>query len=149
MTAESTTTSQHTQSQVAQGDPTRARVVLYSDDVNTRRTVRRAIGRRASKDTPFLEWTEVATAAAMFEAVSAGGVDLLILDGETAKVGGFGLARQVKDEVFDAPQILLLVARPQDAWLAAWSHAEGSVPYPLDPMALAEAVAGLLREAAA
>lgn len=141
MTAQPTTTSQH-----PQAEPARARVVLYSDDVNTRQTVRRAVGRRASKDTPFLDWVEVATAPAMFEAVREGGVDLLILDGETAKVGGFGLARQVKDEVFDAPQILLLVARAQDAWLAAWSHAEGSVPYPLDPMVLAEAVAGLLRE---
>ncbi len=122
-----------------------ARVVLYSDDSSTRAAVRRAVGRRASKDTPVVEWLEVATPDAMVAAVAAGGVDLLVLDGETAKVGGFGLAREVKDTYFDAPPVLLLVARAQDAWIAAWSQADATVPYPLKPMEVAETVAGLLR----
>lgn len=124
---------------------TTARVVLYSDDSSTREAVRRAVGRRASKDTPMVEWLEVATPDAMFAAVAAGGVDLLVLDGETAKVGGFGLAREVKDTYFDAPPVLLLVARAQDAWIAAWSQADATVPYPLKPMEVADTVAGLLR----
>lgn len=122
-----------------------ARVVLYSDDADTRLAVRRAVGRRASKDTPLVEWLEVATPDAMFAAVAAGGVDLLVLDGETAKVGGFGLAREVKDTYFDAPPVLLLVARAQDAWIAAWSQADATVPYPLKPMEVADTVASLLR----
>lgn len=126
----------------------RATVVLYSDDSTTRAAVRRAIGRRASKDTPFLEWVEVATAEVMLQTVQERDVDLLILDGEAAKVGGFGLARQVKDTIFSAPPILLLVARPQDAWLASWSQADGMVPFPLKPEDVAETVAGLLRASA-
>lgn len=122
-----------------------ARVVLYSDDSSTREAVRRAVGRRASKDTPRVDWLEVATPDAMFAAVAAGGVDLLVLDGETAKVGGFGLAREIKDSYFDAPPVLLLVARAQDAWIAAWSQADATVPYPLKPMEVADTVAGLLR----
>lgn len=127
--------------------PTTARVLLYSDDVDTRATVRRGVGRRASKDTAFIDWTEVATAETLFNEIAAGGYDLAIIDGETAKVGGFGLARQLKDSYFDAPPVLLLIARQQDAWLAAWSQADGVVPHPYVPEDLADAVAGLLREA--
>ena len=39
----------------------------------------------------------------------------------------------------------LQTGRPQDAWLATWSRADAAVPHPLDPGALAEAVAGLAR----
>lgn len=127
----------------------KARVVLYSDDAATRLAVRRAVGRRASTDTPTIDWLEVATSEAMLAAVAAGGVDLLVLDGETAKVGGFGLAREIKDTYFDAPPVLLLVARAQDAWIAAWSQADATVPFPLKPMDVADTVAGLLRRHAA
>lgn len=125
-----------------------ASVLLYSDDATTRAEVRRAIGRRASKDTPFIAWQEVATSAAMFAALETGGIDLVVLDGETAKVGGFGLSREIKDSFYDAPPVLLLVARPQDAWLASWSQADGVVSFPLRPAEVAETVAALLRSAA-
>lgn len=124
-----------------------ATVLLYSDDAERRLAVRRAVGRRASKDTPFIDWREVATADAMFDACQEGGIDLLVLDGETAKVGGFAIGREVKDRFFDAPPVLLLIAREQDAWLAAWSQADAVVPFPIAPNAVAEAVAGLLRAA--
>jgi hypothetical protein len=41
--------------------------------------------------------------------------------------------------------VLVLTGRPQDAWLATWSRADFAVPHPLDPVAVAEAVAGLAR----
>lgn len=145
MTLEPVTTSGSAITQGAVGQA-KARVVLFSDDVETRAAVRRAVGRRASKDTGLIEWLEVATAEAMFAAIAQGGYDLLVLDGETAKVGSFGLAREIKDTYFDAPPILLLVARPEDAWIAAWSQAEGIVPFPLRPAELADSVAALLRE---
>lgn len=125
-----------------------ARVLLYSDDSATRAAVRRSVGRRASKDTPFIAWDEVATAEALFDGVAAGGYALAIVDGETAKVGGFGIARQIKDGYFAPPAILLLIARAQDAWLAAWSQADGVVSAPYAPEDLADAVAILLRRAA-
>jgi DNA-binding response OmpR family regulator len=54
------------------------------------------------------------------------------------------LARQVKDEVFRCPPVLVLTGRPQDAWLAAWADADAVVSQPLDPVELHAAVAGLL-----
>ena len=56
-----------------------------------------------------------------------------------------GLCKQLKDEIFDCPPVLLLTGRPQDAWLATWSRADFAVPHPLDPVAVVEAVALLAR----
>jgi len=125
------------------------RVLLYSDDVRTREQVRQAVGGRIARDLPAVEWHEVATAAAAISAVETGGFHLLVLDGETGKVGGMGLCRQLKDEIFRCPPVLLLVGRAQDAWLASWTDADAVVARPLDPIVLHEAVAGLLRGAPA
>lgn len=127
---------------------TRLSVLLYSDDVDTRAAVRAAVGRRPAAGLPVVEWTEVATPAAVVSAVDAGGLDMLILDGEAAPAGGIGLCKQLKDEIYRCPPVLLLLGRPQDAWLATWSQADHVVAHPLDPVAVAEAVATLARRAA-
>jgi len=120
-------------------------LLVYSDDVDTRTKVRTAIGRRLSTDLPPVEWTECATPAAAVSAVDAGDFDVLILDGEAVPAGGMGMCRQLKEEIFQCPPILVLTGRPQDAWLATWSRADAAVPHPLDPRALAEAIAVLAR----
>ena len=120
-------------------------LLLYSDDVDTRAAVRLAIGKRVASDLPPVEWTECATQPAVISAVDGGGFDVLVLDGEAAPAGGLGLCKQLKDEIFRCPPVLVLTGRPQDAWLATWSRADAAVPHPLDPGALAEAVAGLAR----
>jgi DNA-binding response OmpR family regulator len=81
--------------------------------------------------------------------LDAGGIDLAILDGEAAPAGGMGIARQAKEEIYRCPPMLVIIGRPQDAWLAAWSKAEAVVRHPIDPLLLAEAAAGLLRQRAA
>lgn len=124
---------------------TSLRVLLYSDHVDTREAVKLAVGRRIAKDLPPVEWIEVATAAIVISTVDAGGLDLVVLDGEAGKVGGMGLCRQLKDEIFRCPPVLVLVGRPQDAWLASWTQADAVVARPLDPIVLQQAVAGLLR----
>jgi len=121
------------------------RVLLYSDNPQTREAVLTAVGTRAAKDLPTLEWVEVATHAAVVSRVEEGGCDLLVLDGEAGKAGGMGLCRQLKDEVFRCPPILVLIGRQQDRWLASWSEADAVVARPLDPLPLQEAVARLLR----
>ena len=67
--------------------------------------------------------------------MDAGGVDLAILDGEAVPAGGMGIAKQLKDEIYQCPPVLVLTGRPQDAWLATWSRAEAAVPHPIDPLA--------------
>ena len=126
------------------GPPT-LKVLLYSDKVDTREDVMLAVGRRIDAALPPVEWVQVATAAAATSLVAAGGLSLLVLDAEAAKTGGMALCRQVKDDVYDCPPVLVLIARPQDAWLASWSQADAVVARPLDPIVLQGAVAGLLR----
>ncbi len=120
-------------------------ILVYSDDRTTREKVRLAVGRRPAADLPRVEYFECATAPALLKALDAGGVDVVVLDGETAPAGGLGMARQIKDEIHRCPPVLVLIGRPQDAWLATWSRAEAAVPHPLDPVAVATAVAGLMR----
>ena len=120
-------------------------ILVYSDDRITREKVRLAVGRRPAADLPRVEFAECATAPAVLGTLDGGGVDVVVLDGEAAPVGGLGLARQIKDEIYRCPPVLVLIGRPQDAWLATWSRAEAAVPHPLDPVAVATAVAGLMR----
>ena len=74
------------------GDDARTLTVLvYSHDVTTRDTVRMAVGRRPASDVPRVQWLECATSAAVITALDAGGIDLVILDGEASPVGGLGM----------------------------------------------------------
>ncbi|WP_461027843.1 hypothetical protein, partial [Streptomyces sparsus] len=121
-----------------------ATVLVYSDDANTREQVRLAAGRRPAADVPAVEYLECATLPAVLTALEQGGVDVCVLDGESAPAGGMGVSKQIKDEIYDCPPVLLLIGRPQDAWLADWSRAEAVVAHPVDPVALSGALAGLL-----
>ena len=125
------------------------KVLVYSDDVNTRQQVILALGRRPHPDLPELEYVEVATEPVVIQNMDAGSIDLAVLDGEAVPAGGLGIAKQLKDEIFECPPLLVLTGRPQDAWLATWSQAEAVVPHPLDPVVLAESAAALLRPRAA
>jgi DNA-binding response OmpR family regulator len=120
------------------------RVLVYSDDVDTREKVKTAVGRRPAAGLPVVEWLECATEKAVISAFDAGAIGVAILDGEATPAGGMGIARQVKDEIYMCPPVLLLTGRVQDNWLAAWSHAV--VPHPLDPIVLAKAVADLMNQ---
>jgi DNA-binding response OmpR family regulator len=122
-----------------------ATVLVYSDNANTREQVRLAAGRRPAADVPQIEILECATQPAVMEALEQGGVDVCVLDGETAPAGGMGVCRQIKDEIFHCPPVLLLIGRPQDAWLATWSRADAAVTHPVDPVAFADSLAALLR----
>jgi DNA-binding response OmpR family regulator len=120
------------------------KVLVYSDDRTVRQQVYLALGPRPSADLPDIEYTECATEPAVISAVDKGGFDLLILDGEAAPAGGLGIARQLKDEIYKCPPILVLVGRPQDAWLATWSRADAAVAHPINGIALAGEVIRLL-----
>ncbi|MFI1967791.1 hypothetical protein BLA24_01055 [Streptomyces cinnamoneus] len=122
-----------------------ATVLVYSDDASTREQVRLAGGRRPAADVPPVEYLECATLPAVLRTLEEHRVDVCVLDGETAPAGGMGVCRQLKDEVFRCPPVLLLIGRPQDAWLATWSRADAAVTHPLDPVAFAESLAELLR----
>jgi len=139
----------HARASEAQAEPEPTLTVLvYSDDRSTREQVRRALGRRPAAGLPLLEYVECATEPAVIARMDHGGIDLVVLDGEAVPAGGMGICRQLKDEIYRCPPVLLLIGRREDAWLATWSRADAVVPYPLDPHALAAAAAALLQPTA-
>ena len=125
------------------------RVLVYSDDRDVRASVLAALGSRPHPDLPPIDYVEVATEPVVMQRLDdrrpGHAIDLVILDGEAVPVGGIGIARQVKDEIFQAPPVLVLTGRPQDAWLATWSRADAVVSHPIQPLRLAETVIGMLR----
>jgi DNA-binding response OmpR family regulator len=121
------------------------KVLVYSDDSHTRAAVITALGRRPHPDLPEAEYVECATEPVVIRTMDAGGIDLAILDGEAVPAGGMGIARQLKDEIFRCPPILVLTGRPEDGWLATWSRADAAVPHPLDPIELGSTVVRLLK----
>ena len=130
---------------------TKKQIIVYSDDSSVRSSIASALGVRVAKDLPEHEIHEFATGSALRAYVDtknlAGGfrADLFILDGETAQEGGMGMARQLKDEVFNCPPVLIITGRVHDAWLATWSKAEASVTHPIDPFTIAAKCAALLK----
>ena len=125
-------------------DASRLKILVYSDDADTRDQVILALGRRPHPDLPEAEYVEVATEPVVLQQMDSGTVALAILDGEAVPAGGMGIAKQLKDEIYQCPPLLVLTGRPQDAWLATWSRADAAVPHPIDPLLLAEAVNRLL-----
>jgi len=121
------------------------KIVVYSDDSSVRESVRLALGRRPAPELPEVDFVECATGPALLRRMDGGDIDLAILDGEAAPTGGMGICRQLKDEIYRCPPVLILTGRPQDAWLATWSRADAVVPQPADPVDLADAAAALLR----
>ena len=126
-------------------------IIIYSDDASVRAAIKAALGKRVSDDLPEHQIEEFATGPALRAFVDRKSVsgelraDLFILDGEAVPEGGMGIARQLKDEVFNCPPVLLITGRREDAWLAAWSRADASVIHPIDPFTLANTVADLMR----
>ena len=126
-------------------------IIMYSDDSSVREAVIGALGNRVASDMAEHVIHQFATAAALRLFVdskkpgSDSPIDLFILDGEAVPEGGLGIARQLKDEVFNCPPVMVITGRKEDAWLAAWSRAEANVLHPIDPFTLSHTVADLLR----
>ena len=122
------------------------KILVYSHRPEIREAIITAVGRRPAPDIGRVDYVEADNVADVLMAMDAGGIDLAILDGEAVPAGGMGIARQLKDEIFQCPPIMIITGRPQDAWLATWSRAEGVISHPIDPVRTAEVTADLLRQ---
>jgi DNA-binding response OmpR family regulator len=121
-------------------------VVVYSQLADLRAKVRTAVGRRAAPDLGRIDWIECVNYSQLRNQLDSGDIDLVIVDGDAQPSGGIGLCRQFKNEITDCPPIIVLLARAQDRWLAAWSQADATIVRPFDPVLAASAVAQVLRD---
>jgi len=124
-------------------------VLVFSEHPGVRDQVRTAIGSRPAGDVGRVEYIEAVTGEEVVAEVDAGGINLVILDGEAQPTGGLGVARTIRQECANQPLLCVLIRRRDDRWLATWSQVDSTIMYPIDPIAAAETVAGLLRQAAA
>ena len=128
------------------GSKTSPVIVVYSDDQSVRAAITAALGKKLPGESREHKVVDFATADALRLYLSEKRqANLFILDGEAVPEGGMGLAHALKDEVIDCPPIMVIIARPQDSWLATWSGAEAVISHPIDPFTLGSKVAGLLK----
>ena len=129
-------------------DAAPATVLVYSHRAEVRDAVRTAVGRKPAGDVGPITWLECETGEDVVATVDQGGIDLCILDGEAQPTGGLAISRQLNEEIADRPSICLLIARQPDRWLAHWSRADATLPFPVDPLTAPAVVAELLRTSA-
>jgi CheY-like chemotaxis protein len=69
--------------------------------------------------------------------------DVVVADEITSRAGAFAVAKDLKGAMPPHPaRVVILLDRPQDRWLAAWSGADAWFDKPVNPFELADAVAG-------
>lgn len=119
-------------------------VLLYSHDDSVIDQMRSAIGTEPADDVS-IEYVSAGQYDEAVRLIDDFAIDLVLLDGEAQPAGGMGIARQIRDEIADLPTIAVVLARPADRWLAAWSRADASLTHPLDPIKTADKIVALLR----
>jgi CheY-like chemotaxis protein len=122
------------------------KVLLVSPDPGSRETMRlvvRSIERAAGSRLEFLE------AADGSEGIKIGlreRPDAIVADEFASREGAFSLARTLRGEpVPYAGAIVILLERPQDAWLARWSGADAWFVKPVDPFDIADRLLELVQ----
>ncbi len=121
-------------------------VLVYSDNADMRQQMMYAVGRRVAADLPEINFIEAATWQGADLKVQENDCALLILDAETAKLGGIGFGKKVRDEYDPQMPYIIVVARAQDEWLARTSRPNAVIVSPINPRELASEVDKILRE---
>ena len=126
------------------------KVLLVSPDPRSRELMRlvvRGIERRIAEPIRFLEASngDEGVRIALRERP-----DAIVAEELASREGAFSLARTVRDrsDPYDGV-IVVLLARPQDAWLARWSGADAWVTKPFDPFELTDRLMELVERRAA
>jgi DNA-binding response OmpR family regulator len=119
-------------------------VLLYSDNLKVRTSMKSAIGEKPASDIG-IEYLEAADYHEAIRLIDTYVIDLMLLDGEAQPTGGMAIARQLRDEMDEPPMMCLVLRRAADNWLAAWSEADEKLFYPLDPLRTGAKVVEMLR----
>jgi CheY-like chemotaxis protein len=72
--------------------------------------------------------------------------DVILGDADTHPTGGFHLVREIRARQTDGrqvPPVVLMIARPQDDYLAKWAQVDAWILKPIDPFDLAEVLEAL------
>lgn len=115
-------------------------VLVVVADADESARVRSALGLRRD-----LAVTSVGSIAEAREHLAA--ADVLVVDGDLRPKGGYSWLYELAGEAAlgdrPRPPAVVLTDRTTDEFLVSWSGAEARVPKPVDPFAVARAVADL------
>ncbi|HYH27646.1 MAG TPA: hypothetical protein VEA19_02585 [Actinomycetota bacterium] len=71
--------------------------------------------------------------------------DVVVADEITSRAGAFAVTKDLKGATRPFPgAVIIVLARPQDVWLAEWSGADAWVTRPIDPFELGDIVTKLV-----
>lgn len=127
-------------------NPDAVEIMLFSGNKHIRETVKDAAGLSGVFDLPPIKWLEVATADAAKLNFKEDRFAALVLDAETTQEGGESLSRWLHDHNDKVPPVIMLVARPQDEWMARWSGAARCVQAPFLPDSVVDTIRAVLRQ---
>ena len=118
------------------------RVFVVSEDATERRRATTALQRR-----PDVEIEEATSAREAHRRLAEGGIDVLVIDGDLRPEGGFSVLYELRAQGDlrgePTPRAIVLLARPQDRFLADWARADVAVMKPVDPFEIAGHVSAL------
>ena len=126
------------------------KILLVSPDAGSREVMRIAVGSvERLLGEPF-EYLQARDGRDGLRLAWRDAPDVVVAEESASRMGAFALARDLRGAMEPFPGgIVILLDRALDAWLAKWSGADAWFTKPIDPFALADTVASIIRDRAA
>jgi DNA-binding response OmpR family regulator len=123
------------------GDNGAVKALVISPDEDVREHLRVALQSAERRIGGRWEYLEASDGLAGLRVAWRELPDVVVADEIASRAGAFAVARDLRGAVEPFPgAIVIVLARPEDAWLARWSGADAWIQRPIDPFALADAV---------
>lgn len=123
------------------GDNDAVKALVISPDEDVRQHLRIALQSAERRTGGSWEYLEASDGLAGLRVAWKERPDVVVADEIASRAGGFAVAKDLRGATVPFPgAIVIVLARPEDAWLARWSGADAWIERPVDPFALADIV---------
>jgi DNA-binding response OmpR family regulator len=123
------------------GDNDHVKALVISPDDEVRRHLRVALQSAERRTGGTWRYLEASDGLAGLRVAWRELPDVVVADEIASRAGAFAVAKDLRGAAEPFPgAIVIVLARPEDAWLARWSGADAWIERPIDPFALADAV---------
>jgi DNA-binding response OmpR family regulator len=123
------------------GDNDSVKALIISPDEDVRQHLRIALQSAERRTGGSWEYLEASDGLAGLRVAWRERPDVVVADEIASRAGGFAVAKDLRGAPVPFPgAIVIVLARPEDAWLAKWSGADAWIERPVDPFALADTV---------
>jgi DNA-binding response OmpR family regulator len=117
------------------------KALLISADPELRKVLRVALGSAQRRGRAGWEFMEAANGIEGLRTAWRELPDVVVADEIASGAGAFAVAKDLRGAETPFPgATIIILARPQDAWLARWSGADAWFTRPVDPFALGDKV---------